>query len=202
MTNAEEALLIFIKNPVKGKVKTRLAKTMGDEEALNIYHKLLSITQTQTMGCNCARYLFYSDVIDTADNWHSNHYLKHIQIGDDLGERMQHAFEFAFKLGHKEVIIIGSDCPTIDAQLLNTALDELKHKEVVIGPSEDGGYYLLGMNKMIPALFEHMPWSQPNLLEQSVQLLKHQQINYHLLPTLNDIDTEADWKQYLSTKDL
>lgn len=200
MTSTEEALLIFIKNPVKGKVKTRLAKTLGDDEALNIYQKLLSITQTQTMECNCARYLFYSDSIDTTDNWQNNHYLKHIQIGDDLGERMLHAFEFAFKLGHSKVIIIGSDCPTIDTQLLNTALDQLNHKEVIIGPSEDGGYYLLGMNKLASGLFENMPWSQPHLFKQSLQFLKQNQISYHLLPVLNDIDTEEDWERYLSSE--
>ena len=200
MTNVNDALIVFIKNPVKGKVKTRLAQTMGDDKALEIYHQLLQITQTEANLCNTTRYLFYSDAINQSDDWSNQHYLKHIQIGDDLGERMLHAFEFVFKLGHSKAVIIGSDCPSLKAELLNTAIEQLNHNEVVIGPSEDGGYYLLGMNKLLPALFENMPWSQPHLLAQSLTLLKKHQINYHLLPTLNDIDTEADWKAYLSSK--
>ncbi len=200
MINVNDALIIFIKNPVKGKVKTRLAKTMGDDEALKIYHQLLQITQTQAKQCKATRYLFYSDEINHKDNWSSLHYLKHIQLGDDLGERMQHAFEFIFKLGHTKAIIIGSDCPTLDTTLLNKALYQLNNNEVVIGPSEDGGYYLLGMNKLHRALFNNMPWSQANLLEQTLSMLKEEKISYFLLPALNDIDTEADWKAYITSK--
>jgi len=110
---------------------------------------------------------------------------------------MQHAFEFVFKLGHSKAIIIGSDCPTLNINILNEALQQLNQNEVVIGPSEDGGYYLLGMNKMLPELFENMPWSQPNLLQQSIKLLERNKTTYFLLPTLNDIDNEADWKTYV-----
>jgi len=166
---------------------------------LRIYHQLLQITYQETLLCNCTRYLFYSDEINQNDNWDNLHYLKHIQIGDDLGERMQHAFEFVFKLGHTKAIIIGSDCPTLDAKMLSQALDELDNNEVVIGPSEDGGYYLLGMKRLISRLFENMPWSQPHLFQQSIKLLKHQQITYHLLSTLNDIDTEEDWNAYIDS---
>lgn len=200
MSTADTALIIFIKNPVKGKVKTRLAETMGDDEALRIYHQLLKITQAQTRQCNCMRYLFYSDVINHNDDWESKHYLKHVQLGDNLGERMQHAFEFVFKLGHSKAVIIGSDCPTLKTSTLNQALLMLNDNDVVIGPSEDGGYYLLGMNGLIPELFEKMPWSQPHLFKQSIALLERMEIAFYLLPTLNDIDTEVDWEDYRRQK--
>lgn len=190
------ALIIFIKNPVLGKVKTRLAKSIGDQKALDIYQHLIKITQTVSLQSTCNRYLFYSDFVDRTDNWPENKFLKHLQIGDDLGQRMQHAFEFVFKLGHSKALIIGSDCPTITAQHLQEAETSLDKNEVAFGPSEDGGYYLLGMKKLIPQLFENQPWSTNVILQNAIDELKQLQLNYQLLTTLNDIDTLEDWEQY------
>lgn len=190
------ALIIFIKNPQLGKVKTRLAKSIGNEKALNIYQQLLQITHSVCLQCNFKRYLFYSNFIDRTDNWAEKDFLKHQQIGDDLGQRMQHAFEFVFKLGHHKAIIIGSDCPTIKPQHLQNAETILNNKDVVFGPSEDGGYYLLGMKNAIPKLFENQPWSTELLLQNSIQKLKQLQLSHHLLPVLNDIDTLEDWEQF------
>lgn len=193
------ALIIFIKNPLLGKVKTRLAKSIGDEKALAIYRQLLQITYSISLKSNFKKYLFYSNFIDRSDNWPENQFLKHLQIGDDLGQRMQHAFEFVFKLGHSKAIIIGSDCPTITLQHLQNSETALNENEVVFGPSEDGGYYLLGMKKMVSTLFENQPWSSDFLLQNSIEQLKQLNHNYHLLPILNDIDTLEDWEQYENT---
>jgi len=190
------ALIIFIKNPQLGKVKTRLAKSIGEEKALNVYNQLLQITQSVSLQCNFSRYLFYSDFIDRADNWYEKDFLKHLQIGDDLGQRMQHAFEFVFKLGHSKAIIIGSDCPTIMPEHLQQAETTLEKNDVVFGPSEDGGYYLMGMKKAIPTLFENQPWSTDLLLQNSIKQLGQLQLSHHLLPVLNDIDTLEDWENY------
>lgn len=195
--NSDTALIIFIKNPIKGKVKTRLAKTVGEEKAFVVYEKLLAITRREGEKCNCTRYLFYSNTIITNDAWDNNKFLKHIQIGDNLGERMQHAFEFVFKLGHKKAIIIGSDCPTITTDLINKADEHLNNNDVVFGPAKDGGYYLLAMNQLVEMLFENMPWSKGNLLAQSLKKLEENQLSYHLLKQLNDIDNEEDWLDYL-----
>lgn len=194
------ALIIFIKNPVLGKVKTRLAKSIGDQKALDIYQHLIKITQTVSLQSTCNRYLFYSDFVDRTDNWPENKFLKHLQIGDDLGQRMQHAFEFVFKLGHSKALIIGSDCPTITAQHLQEAETSLDKNEVAFGPSEDGGYYLLGMKKLIPQLFENQPWSTNVILPNAIDELNKLQLSHHLLPVLNDIDTLEDWEQYKSKR--
>jgi len=194
------ALIIFIKNPVLGKVKTRLAKSIGDQKALDIYQHLIKITQTVSLQSTCNRFLFYSDFVDRTDNWPENKFLKHLQIGDDLGQRMQHAFEFVFKLGHSKALIIGSDCPTITAQHLQEAETSLDKNEVAFGPSEDGGYYLLGMKKLIPQLFENQPWSTNVILQNAIDELSKLQLSHHLLPVLNDIDTLEDWEQYKSKR--
>lgn len=196
--NNSTALLIFVKNPQLGKVKTRLAKSIGNEKALNIYSHLLQITRTVCLQTNFNRYLFYSDFINRKDDWHENEFLKHLQIGDDLGERIKHAFEFVFKLGHSKVIIIGSDCPTISSQYLKEAEQALNTKDVVFGPSEDGGYYLLGMKKIIPALFENQPWSTDQLLKNSIHKIEQLQLSHYLLSMLNDIDTLEDLESYIN----
>lgn len=190
------ALIILVKNPQLGKVKTRLAKSIGDEKALEIYHQLLQITHSVSLQTNFKKYLFYSEFIDRTDEWPGNQFLKHQQIGDDLGQRMQHAFEFVFKLGHKKAIIIGSDCPTIMPQHLQQAETTLEKYDVVFGPSEDGGYYLMGMKNIIPALLENQPWSTNLLLQNSIKQLNQLKLSYFLLPVLNDIDTLADWENY------
>jgi len=194
--NNSVALIIFIKNPQLGKVKTRLANSVGDKKALEIYNHLLQITRVVSLQTSSTKYLFYSNFVDRADDWPENKFLKHQQMGDDLGKRMQHAFEFVFKLGHNKAIIIGSDCPTIMAEHLNQASNLLNENNVVFGPSEDGGYYLLGMNKVIPALFENQPWSTDLLLQSSIEQLRQLQFSHYLLPFLNDIDTLEDWDSY------
>ena len=143
----ENALIIFIKNPELGKVKTRIARTTGDAKALDIYFQLSKITHENAIllrGVTC--YLFYSDFVDSTDDWSNVVFQKKMQIQGDLGEKMHTAFSEILSL-HPRVCIIGSDCPLLSTDILNHAFIELKRNDFVVGPSTDGGYYLLGMSK-------------------------------------------------------
>ena len=193
----KQALIIFARNPVRGKVKTRLAATMGDDKALSIYQSLLEHTVqiTQQLPYDC--YVFYADGISKNDVWPDDLYLKKNQEGKDLGQRMLHAFDTLFQQGYQKIIIIGTDCFELSSFILLDAFTGLDEKEVVIGPSEDGGYYLLGMRQFFPFLFEEKAWSTDSVYSSTVQQLVIQNIRYEILPILNDIDTEDDWKQYL-----
>lgn len=193
----KQALIIFARNPVRGKVKTRLAATMGDDKALSIYQSLLEHTVqiTQQLPYDC--YVFYADGISKNDVWPDDLYLKKNQEGKDLGQRMLHAFDTLFQQGYQKIIIIGTDCFELSSFILLDAFTALDEKEVVIGPSEDGGYYLLGMRQFFPFLFEEKAWSTDSVYSSTVQQLVIQNIRYEILPILNDIDTEDDWKQYL-----
>lgn len=189
------ALLIFIKNPEKGKVKTRLAKTLGDDQALAIYRRLLKHTQTVSLALELKRYLYYSQFIDDQDNWPNDHFNKRLQASGDLGNRMGTAFAEHLKT-HQKVLIIGSDCAQLRPEHLQEALDKLDQHPVVIGPAIDGGYYLLGMHTRHDFLFEDMPWSQDHLLERTKEKLREQSVSFELLSELSDVDTEAEWKAY------
>lgn len=193
----KQALIIFARNPVRGKVKTRLAATMGDDKALSIYQSLLEHTVQITQQLPCDRYVFYADSISKNDVWPDDLYLKKNQEGKDLGQRMLHAFDTLFQQGYQRIIIIGTDCFELSSSILLDAFNALDEIEVVIGPSADGGYYLLGMRQFFPFLFEEKAWSTDTVYSSTVQQLAIQNIRYDTLPILNDIDTEDDWKQYL-----
>jgi len=188
---SHEVLLIFVKNPVLGKVKTRLAKTVGDEKALSVYRHLLEHTHSVTDQLPYRRQLWYSDSIDREDRWDSG-YEKKLQQGDDLGERMKNAFAEVFKQETEKGVIIGSDCPEISVDILQHAFEALDQYETVIGPSEDGGYYLLGMNAFYPGIFESIEWSTDSVFADTIQKLNKLQLSYYRLPELNDIDTYRD----------
>lgn len=165
----KQALIIFARNPVRGKVKTRLAATMGDNKALSIYQSLLEHTVQITQQLPCDRYVFYADGISKNDVWPDHLYLKKNQEGNDLGQRMLHAFDTLFQLGYQKIIIIGTDCFELSSSILLDAFTALDEKEVVIGPSEDGGYYLLGMRQFFPFLFQEKAWSTKNADNSSVK---------------------------------
>ena len=191
-------LLIFIKNPRLGHVKTRLARTMGEEAALKTYQILLEKTRQAALGAPLRRLLFYSEQIDPTDAWDGSAFEKRVQTEGDLGARMQHAFEQAFELGAKKVAIIGSDCPELTPAILQSAFDLLDQHDFVLGPTPDGGYYLLGMKQMESAVFQDIAWSTEHVLSQTVVAIAAHQKTHVLLPVLSDIDTEADWRAYLS----
>ncbi len=187
-----KALIIFIKNPEKGKVKTRLAKTEGEDFALRTYLALQQKTKEVALKTNTQAFLFYSNEINTTDDWDNTQFKKLLQQGEMLGDKMNSAFEEVLSVSEK-VVIIGSDCYDISEEIIETAFAKLEEYDVVFGPANDGGYYLLGMSKLHTELFEGVEWSTETVLKDSIKNLKGK--TYFLLQELVDIDTIDDLKQ-------
>ena len=185
-------LLIFIRNPQLGKVKTRLARTVGDVEALRIYNLLLDRTRRAAQGVAARRWLFYTDFIPSADNWPESDFQKKIQHPGDLGERMESAFREAFLAGAHKALIIGSDCPELSGALLQQAFDALDHADFVIGPTPDGGYYLLGMKQLESSVFQDIEWSTETVRSKTQEKINAAGLTCAELPVLADLDTEED----------
>ncbi len=196
-----QALIIFVKNPIEGQVKTRIAKTTGNGKAVEIYRELLQYTHDVAESLPAAEYaktVYYGDYINPDDLWNGWTKARQPQDGD-LGDRMKQAFREQFALGASRVVIIGSDCLALQPRHLEVAFAALSTRDVVIGPSTDGGYYLLGMNVLYEQIFDGMPWSQLELLNQTKSLLKAGSISFTLLEPLTDID---EWKDYRAAKSL
>lgn len=187
---SNKALIIFSRNPELGKVKTRLARKTGDEIALKIYTFLIDHTAAITKNLKVDKYVYYSGSIGTNDQWDDTIYRKKSQHGDDLGMRMQLAFFDLFQEGYEKIIIIGCDMYDLDQPDLDTAFEALDTYEFVIGPAEDGGYYLLGMNRMTPELFSNKQWGQDTVLNDSLNDLKGEKVK--LLSKRNDVDFYED----------
>jgi rSAM/selenodomain-associated transferase 1 len=188
---SNDTLLIFARNPVYGKVKTRLAATIGNDKALQIYRQLLEHTAAVIQPINADRVVYYSDFIADNDSW-DNNYSKAIQRGTDLGERMSNAFKDILEPGAKKAIIIGTDCYELDTEIIANAFTQLSNYDIVVGPALDGGYYLLGMNNYHPKLFNDMTWSTDTVLKETIARCAELGLRYFLLPVLSDIDDEKD----------
>jgi uncharacterized protein len=199
MSNDGDALIVFAKNPVPGKVKTRIANSLGPEQAYQIYQQLLDTIRTTCLEVKAARYVFYSDYVDTADEWPSPPFNKGVQSGPDIGARMNHALGDVLRR-HSRAVLVGSDVPDIKAHHLSKAFHLLEKVPVVIGPAADGGYYLIGLTQPRPELFQHINWSTSTVLDETLHRCSELSIPYRLLETLHDIDTADDWFSYLYRK--
>lgn len=191
-------LIIFIKNKEKGKVKTRLAATVGDDEALRIYGQLLELTRAVSTESKTNRYVYYSSHLEENDDWQTPIFQKRVQLGEDLGARMCNAFETVIQQ-HQYAVIIGSDCAALNAQIIEQAFDALTTNDLVIGPAFDGGYYLLGMKQLHANLFQDIVWSTETVLRDTLLQAQKMDLSVHQLPILSDIDNETDWNNYLKT---
>lgn len=184
--------MIFVKNPEKGKVKTRLAVSVGETMAYRVYVKLLRHTIETAEIVAADREIWYSSFIDNRDGFSEKKFRKKLQRGNSLGRRMEYAFNSGFENRYRKIVIIGSDCPGISSSIIKEAFNQLNSHQAVIGPSEDGGYYLLGMNKFYPSLFRNIEWSTEKVFESTVSKFEQESIRYAVLPELNDIDTIQD----------
>ena len=187
-------LIIFTRNPVLGKVKTRLAKTVGDKTALDIYHFLLQKTKEVTKKISCDKKVYYSEKIIKDDLWDQSIYQKKKQYGNDLGEKMKNAFNDGFKKNYEKIIVIGSDLFDLKPSHINEAYKKLNHNNVVIGPALDGGYYLIGLKKLYPKIFQNKNWGTSSVRKETLKNLE--KVDVHLLPMLNDVDVIDDIKNH------
>ena len=186
------ALIIFLKYPELGRSKTRLAKDIGNENALKVYIELLEHTQLISKELKFDKYLFYDKVTANKMPWRDDIYQTAYQIESDLGGRMQNAFEQLFLKEYERVVIIGSDCYELTQEVIEQAFELLKTSDAVIGPAKDGGYYLLGLRKMIPQLFSDVAWSTDEVFSATVKTLENLNLTYSTTPILSDIDTIED----------
>ncbi|MCT4698138.1 TIGR04282 family arsenosugar biosynthesis glycosyltransferase [Tenacibaculum haliotis] len=187
---SKNLLLIFTRNPELGKAKTRLAKTVGDETALEIYKFLLNKTNQVTKDLSCDKAVYYSVKVRKNDIWDATIYQKQQQNGNDLGARMQNAFKNSFDKDYEKVMIIGSDLYDLTPNIIEDAFTKLNTNDVVIGPAEDGGYYLLGMNVLQPHIFQNKEWGTSSVRKETLANLKDKKV--HLLTMLNDVDVFED----------
>lgn len=184
-----------MKNPLPGKVKTRLAATLGDEAALAAYLLLLQYTHDTVAGCAAQKLVCYSDEIESADLWENHLFGKTVQRGADLGVRMENAFAGAFASGAERVVIIGSDCAELKTEHLEQAFEALHSHDLVLGPAEDGGYYLLGLSRMVADVFRNKEWSTDRVAAETLRDAERLGLSVFMLPVLCDIDTEEDWRK-------
>mgnify|MGYP005827664541 FL=1 len=189
---SKNALIIFTRNPELGKCKTRLAATIGDEAALEIYKFLIAHTVKISTGVQADKFVFYSEKKRENDAWNAAIFRKKAQHGSDLGIRMEQAFTEIFSLGYERAIIIGSDMFDMDSEDINEAFKKLASNNFVLGPAEDGGYYLLGMNTLKPELFKNKKWGTHTVQQATLTDLKDESVA--LLAEKNDIDFFADVK--------
>lgn len=190
----DAGLVVFLRLPDKGKVKTRLAATLGEEAALEIYKKLVYITLDTVTRSGIPAYLFYTDGLPPAGE-RDPRFSYHIQLDGDLGTKMADALSFVLSL-HKKALIIGSDCPDLTPEILHACCRSLDEKDIILGPSDDGGYYLLGCSELHPVLFADIEWSTSSVLDQTIEKIMEANLSYGLLERLHDIDRAEDWIRY------
>lgn len=200
--DAKQALIILAKAPIPGQVKTRLCPPLSDDEAASLYGSMvMDVLERCKPLREFDRYLSCAPTTDHpffktmearfgVQLWE--------QIGSDLGERMNHAVATAFGKGYQKVLVIGTDIPTLSGQTCLTTSNLLKNHDVVFGPTPDGGYYLLGMNRPAPELFHDIPWSTPSVLSISLEKARRLGLSVGQLHPLQDIDTLEDLKSMVS----
>lgn len=199
--NKNTSLLIFARYPAKGQVKTRLAKDSSEEFALKFYRACAEgiLHQIKKLK-NTNKYLFYTDADDKEKvmKWAGRKYFYVLQEGGDLGIRMLNAFELAFSHYAGKVIIVGTDVPNLNAEIIREAEAKLDNSDLVIGPCSDGGYYLLGMKQLHKELFEDIKWSSNIVLSSTIAKADYLNLKTERLQILNDIDTKKDFDEWMN----
>ena len=202
----EDVIIVFVKNPVRGSVKTRIAKTLGDDEALLIYNYLLDYTLKMCKDTEMLCCIYFDErpwLVD--ERFKSENFMYRLQNGKSLGEKMFQAF-FHIAKDFKRAVIIGSDCPFITPQIIYKSFAALNSTPLSLGPSIDGGYYLLGIdlttvtNVKLSNLFRNIEWSTDTVLSDTLLRAKEYNLEVTFMPEFYDIDTQTDWENYLAQK--
>lgn len=197
MRNA--GLIVFQKKPESGKVKTRLAQTIGDEKALEVYQYLLDHTHHVISELDVSISIYFEKEIEP-HFLNNNQYQGAVQSRGDLGEKMKIALQETLSQGHQKAVVIGSDCPDLSANLIEEAISSLDSHDLVMGPAEDGGYYLIGLKEMYESLFTQKSWSTSTVLSETLTDAKKMDLKVHLLRELNDVDVYEDFSEALKVR--
>ena len=184
-----QLLMVFIKDSSKYPVKTRLKTAIGKNKSIWVYNQILKKTFLVLKNIKTDIAVFHYNSIISKNPFKNFSKWNKIQVGENLGKKISNAFNWGFEKGYKKIIIIGSDLWDLNEEIINKGFLELNKNQVVIGPSIDGGYYLLGLNKKMPKIFEGIKWGTQSVLAETLKLLDH---DPYILPELNDIDTFED----------
>lgn len=189
------AVIVFMKDAVPGEVKTRIGQHIGMSKAADVYLRLLEDTRLILVDFPADIWLFVNKSPDSFQPWREENCYIDTQSGGDLGKKMLHAFQ---KIQHlyESVLLIGTDCPDLDKQILSSAFLGLENHQLVLGPAHDGGYYLIGSRNIYANLFQDIPWSTDKVLQKTMDKAKTLGLSICLLPELRDIDTLQDLNYY------
>ena len=201
-----ETLIIFSRYPQPGKTKTRMIPALGADGAAQLQRKMTEHTLNTAKQLLSNRNItieihFAGGDIELMRQWLGKDLQYVPQVAGDLGEKMRSAFDRAFSLDGQRVVTIGIDCPDIDSTILNNAFDSLQTHDLTLGSAEDGGYYLIGLNRAVPQLFDNINWGTERVLEQTKNIAEKLDLQVHYLPTLSDVDRPEDlalWQKYSS----
>jgi rSAM/selenodomain-associated transferase 1 len=199
---SSKALIVFAKDPAKGRVKTRLARSLDDDFATWFYKKCVEnlLNELQKLSYDIDVYFFSDKGRLQTNNSEKMNFIYRRQNGNDLGERMKNSFAVVLNGGSRKVVIIGADIPDISCEIIEEAFKLLDESDVVLGPSIDGGYYLLGMEEQNNFLFSEIDWGSKKVLTQTLDKLNEKRIKTKILKKLNDVDTKADLEYWLKNK--
>ncbi len=196
----KQVVLLFVKAPITGQVKTRLAGDIGEEAALDLYKLFTSDILATVEEAGYALRIFFSppEGKTILADWLPSRYHLMPQEGKDLGAKMENAFARIFAEGFSSAVLIGSDIPDLPAAIIHEAFFSLESNDAVIGPAADGGYYLIGFKKktFLPDVFHGMPWSTRGVLSKTLPVLERALHCFHLAPRWNDIDTLDDLRAF------
>lgn len=199
----QDAIVVFCKHPDPGKVKTRLAETIGEEEAVKIYREMVGGTLRTLEQCAtpATSLVFFAPAADRhrVATWLGDDRTYVPQVEGDLGDRMLAAFRHALAHGFERVLVIGTDCPGLTSDILDQAFTALNDHELVLGPTTDGGYYLIGARSDHEGLFKDMPWSTPQVRQETMDRARRLELRTAILPTLRDVDRADDMAYYRSS---
>lgn len=201
---SNNTLIVFAKLPEPGKVKTRLARDLGEKKAARIYSAMAQDVIARVSGSEVYNTAIFFDPpgkLHEVRHWLEESVLESgrggsvlflPQEGDSLGQRISSAFEKMFSSGSGRVVIIGTDCLELTKDMIEETIGALTDYDSVLGPAEDGGYYLLGLSRYTPELFQKIDWSTNLVLEQTISRINYNGLTCKLLETLRDIDNLND----------
>lgn len=192
-----DRLIIFTRYPVPGKAKTRLIPALGAAGAAQLHAQMAAHTLSQArrlQECHGVdlEVRFTGSAVEPMQAWLGADLNYQPQSEGSLGDRLIQAIRTAFDQGSRAIIVIGTDCPELDATLLAQAFQTLQSCDLVLGPASDGGYYLIGLRQPMPALFQGIAWSTNTVLQQTCAIATHHGLAIVQLPTLRDVDEPAD----------
>jgi rSAM/selenodomain-associated transferase 1 len=194
--DAKPVVLAMLKVPRAGEVKTRLARDVGAHEAVVIYRRLVE-HQMRAIPADWKIEVHYApaDGDGEIQEWLGQRPAFFSQLGEHLGERLAHATAGAFSRGAERLVVIGGDCPGLDEATLRTASRALKSVDVVLGPADDGGYYLIGLKRSTPEIFERIAWSSDTVLESTLERVRERGLSHVLLNRKGDVDDLPGWRR-------